>query len=376
MKISEILKSENSVEILLNKIAGLQSTGNTNFKAGIFLSYRYHKYLPYSYSDDNIFYTASIVFNLNSVKQYVNIENQKVIEKITSAAVSNYRFYINKDGLDLYNFWRTTPEDNFMPNEYLIKNSRNKKWARKLFKLAEDIDDTALIYLTSKLEEKDLPFLQDCLTYNANLTRRVISNTLNKYKSFKAYSTWFGSAKAPIEFDVCAMSNMLKLILKSDLNLTEQDSSSLQLILKVIEDSDYLNHPHIISPFYVRTSSIIYHLGRLLSDLPDADFGKYKTKLISDIKKYSETVKNNIERVLLSITLLNLSGKSLEIKMDDYFDKQLNQFWFCIANIASFENKISFALGRFSFFHMKFKNEAHTLSLLLEHEVLKKHKEV
>ncbi len=374
MKLSGLI-GISSPEMLLEKIAGLQSKGDKYFSEGIFPSYRYHNYLPYSFPDDNIFFTASIIFILNSYKEFFSSEYQSLIEKVSGKAINNYKYYQNNEGLKLYNFWRTKPDDNFRPNEWILKNKRNEKWARRLFRLAEDIDDTALIYLTSKFNDEDLIQLQECLIYNANLSRRKIKNTLTKYRDFKAYSSWFGSIKAPIEFDICAISNMLLLVLNSGLELSSQDLESLELLKHIIESSDYFEYAHVLSPFYLRTATIIYHLSRLLSK-NESHFSKmHKEKLIKDIRLFNRKVKSPMDVVLLSSSLMRLGENQLEINSDKISKEEINNFWFCTENIASIENKISFSLGCFSLFHIRFKCLAHTLTLLMEHEILKKVKE-
>ncbi|MGD8781375.1 MAG: hypothetical protein PVH88_20720 [Ignavibacteria bacterium] len=363
---------DGSPELLLQRIAKLQSSGEKYFAEGIFPSYRYHTYLPYSFPDDNIFFTASVVFILNSYKEFFNKEYQSLIKDVSEKAIKNYRFYENNEGLKLYNFWRTKPGDNFRPNEWFLKNNRNKKWARKLFRLAEDIDDTALIYLTSPFEKSDILQLHDCLIYNANLSRRKIKNTLAKYREIRAYSTWFGSIKAPIEFDICAMSNMLLLILNSGLKFSEQDLATVDLLKNVIDNSTYFGYSHVLSPFYLRTATILYHLSRLISKSGNHYSKIHKEKLIKDIKLLSGKTNSIFELILLSTSLMKLDEKPLDFNAENLAEKTVNEFWFCVENIASIENKISFSLGRYSLFHIGFRCRAHTLSLLWEYRTLKK----
>lgn len=361
-----------SPEKLLESISKFQSEGNKLFAGGIFPSSRFHSYLPYSFPDDNIFFTASITYILQQYKKFFESDHQNLIEEISSKAVSNYNFYKNNQDLKLYNFWRTNPEDNYRPNEWILKNNRNKKWARKLFRLAEDIDDTALVYLTSSVNKSDLKELQECLIYNANLSRRKIKNTMQQYRDFKAYSTWFGSIKAAIEFDICAMSNMLLVTLDNGLELSQQDLETLELLKHIIENSDYFEYTHVLSPFYLRASTILYHLSRLLSKKENHFSKMHKEKLVKDLKSLSHKTKSKMELILLSSSLMKLGEKQVEIDIQKLTTKEINNFWFCAENIASIENRISFSLGSFPFFHIKFKSVPHTLSLLLEHEILKK----
>ena len=170
---------------LIKKIAHLQDTANRKyFPEGIFESYRSNKYLRYRRPDTNVFFTAITVFTLNNIKENLSLESQKLIEKITEKAVKNYDLFKNKDGLNTYNFFQTNPSKHF-PNGNILHRFNH-------FKIPDDIDDTAMIYLTKPHSQEEAKWLQDKLITHSNLYKQQIKNTFPEYQNLKAYSTWFG----------------------------------------------------------------------------------------------------------------------------------------------------------------------------------------
>ena len=79
------------------------------------------------------------------------------------------------------------------------------------FRIPDDLDDTAFVYLTEAPTEKERLWLKDKLAQHANGTRQWIKNTYPEYRTLRAYSTWFGKTMY-IEFDACVLSNILYCI--------------------------------------------------------------------------------------------------------------------------------------------------------------------
>lgn len=194
-----------TISNLLRKIAGLQSKGGHHFQAGIFPSYRYHPHLPYQRPDNNIFFTASIAFILQSLQNKLSTDDQAIASSIVEKAIACYPAYQNKDGLRTYNFWQNHPPQHFPYGQLMSKLDH--------FLIPDDIDDTAMVYLTTDPAPHELHWLKAKLDQHANLSYRMNLTTPRKYRHLKAYSTFFGK-KMGIQFDFCALCNLMSLIFK------------------------------------------------------------------------------------------------------------------------------------------------------------------
>ena len=185
--------AQTHIDILIERIALCQSRGDKFFPEGIFPSYRQNNYLFYKRPDTNIFYTATIVFILNQIKHKVSEKSQTIIKEITEKAIKNYPDFQNKDGLKTYNFWQTKPSKHF-PNGFIFRHLDH-------FRIPDDIDDTSLVYLTLPQSKKDVIWLKEKLKLHTVPSLGV---------GGAVYSTWFGK-NMPIEFDVCALCNLMYL---------------------------------------------------------------------------------------------------------------------------------------------------------------------
>src|SRR6478735_8180483 len=128
------------VYILLKRIADLQSPGSTQVPSGLFLSLRKSPLLPLKRRDDNVFFTALILFTLSSYLNKMNKEERELYEQIRLKAISAFSSYTSlPEGIRLYNFWQKKAQAHF-PGGLVLHRFR-------YFKLPDDIDDTALVWL-------------------------------------------------------------------------------------------------------------------------------------------------------------------------------------------------------------------------------------
>lgn len=363
---------------IMQKIASLQSRGDKYFPEGIFPSYRQNKYLLYKRQDTNIFYTASIVFVLNQLKSYLPIESQLVVNEITTKAIQNYSTFQNKDGLKTYNFWQT-PKDgrvsNHFPNGYIFRHSEH-------FRLPDDIDDTSLIYLTSWASKEEVIWLKEKLQLHANLTegpaqKRLVKNTFEHYRALKIYSTWFGKNMA-IEFDACALCNLMYLFEKHQLPHNEYDIDTYQYLTGIIKRKEFINHPFKVSHNYATAPLVVYHLARLLGDFTSTPLESYRKALIELALLLLEIEKVAMNKVLLQTSLLKLSraddfGYKNEIEDCLKADSILNlvipdsDFWYFLGPLlSSYENPILQFFAPMKITQMDWKCEAHEWVLVLE----------
>ncbi len=349
---------------LLFKISELQSKGDKYYAAGLFSSQRFHLYFPFEREDQNIFFTASIVFILHNLREKLSQKDQILVDEIWRKAVANYPDYKNKDGLDTYNFWRTDGSPHF-PNGNILS------YVNKV-RIPDDADDTSLIYLTSNPSREKILWLKEKLSQHANLSKKQITNTFPEYKSLKAYSTFFGKNMF-IEFDVCVLCNILHFVFQNKLELNQHDYDSISFIRSVIEKKQYLEKPFYASHSYPSAQVILYHVARLLEKYDVPGLTDIKPKVIADLNLFIENGSDKMNRVILSTSLMRLGVKNNKIEIENP-EQQATQLWsfFHAGLLTAFENRVTYNFAGNSIFHLKYKCEAHRLALILENIVYHK----
>lgn len=342
-----------STELLL-KISELQSKVDKNYAAGLFPSQRFHLHFPFEREDNNIFFTASIVFILQGLREKLSNEEQNIALEICNKAIANYSDYKNKDGLDTYNFWRTDGSAHFPNGNFLSRINK--------VRIPDDADDTALVYLTSKPTRETVLWLKDKLAQHANLSKKQITNTFPEYKNLKAYSTFFGTNMF-IEFDVCVLCNILYFVFQNKLELNQHDHDSISFIRSIIERKHYLEKPFYASHSYPSSAVILYHVTRLLEKFEVPGLSEIKPKVIADLQLLFTKEKNRMNKVILSTSLKRLEQDDEPF---NYIPSEKNWSFFHAGLLTAFENKITYSLAGNSLAHLKYKCEAHRLSLILE----------
>ncbi len=354
-----------SVEELLRLLVQLQSTGNSIYPKGIFPSQRCHPFLPYRREDDNLFFTASIAHMLQLAAQHFTDVEKALSAEIMIRAKGAYQLFKNKDGLDTYNFWQTRPSRHF-PNGMFMHRFKH-------FQIPDDVDDTALVFLTENANKDRVAALREKLKQHANLAYKQATNPLPKYRHLKCYSTFFGK-KMYIEFDVCVLSNLMRLILThfSENELNEYDMDTLRFISEVIENNEHSSLPFYSAPNYPTTELIIYHTARMVPLLPEAFRTGIERKLKQDIQ---ERISNAtcMNRILLENAAMKL-GLSIEPR-DGNLEDALNDpkfFFFHAGMITAFENPLAQSMASNTFFHLRYASKALNGALLIENYVLKR----
>jgi hypothetical protein len=352
-----------SSELLL-KIYKLQSKGDEYYAEGLFPSQRYHLYFSFEREDNNIFFTASIVFILQNLREKLSAEEQKLVDVICAKAVANYSDYKNKDGLDTYNFWRTDGSAHF-PNGNVLSHV-------KKVRIPDDADDTSLIYLTSRPSHEKALWLKEKFAQHANLSKKQIKNTFPEYRNLKAYSTFFGKNMF-IEFDVCVLCNILYFVFQNKLELNQHDHDSISFICSVIEKKQYLEKPFYASHSYPSAAVILYHIARLLEKYKVPGLSEIKSKIIADLNSLIEKENNEMNKIILSTSLIRLGVKTSMVAIVNP-DQQASKKWsfFHAGLLTAFENPITYNLAGNSLVHLKYKCEAHRLALILENIVYNK----
>lgn len=320
------------VQRIIRRIYNLQITGQKNFYTGMFPSYReYHHKQGRLKDDDNIFFTAMIVFTLRRLRPLLDQTSRRICDSIFERASTLYRHYKNTSGRPSYNFWKKDPPEIFPNGGWL--NFFNKSQA-----LPDDLDDTALILLATNSPDSTVSKVHQLMQVYTNKKNKQSKASLEEYKNIEAYSTWFGE-KMPVDLDVCVLTNALYLVHSYQLPYTAADSASLQLICQIVKNRHYMNKGADISPHYSRTPVILYHIARLMEAKNISCLEDYKSQLIADAKTCYYGSANFLDRVILSTSLLRLGvilpDEKFSINEDIETFTEDNDFVFFIANMAS-----------------------------------------
>jgi hypothetical protein len=348
---------------LIQKIAHLQDSADRRyFPEGIFESYRSNKFWRYRRPDTNVFFTAITVFTLNNIKEKLSSESQKLVEQITDKAVRSYSLFQNKDGLKTYNFFQTNPSQHFPHGNILHRFD--------YFKIPDDIDDTAMIYLTKPHTQEDTKWLKNKLIQHSNGYSKTIKNTFPEYQNLKAYSTWFGK-NMYIEFDACALSNMIYCQLHFGLELDQHGQDSVKYIQQVILTNQYIDQPFRVAHQYARTPLIMYHVMRLMNKFYIPELEIIREKLTNDILYYLKKEDlAEMDRIVLEISLKHKNVIEQFHWGSNLNDIDTNYPFFIAGFLTAYENPLLYKLASSPLFHIQWTCEAHCLALLAERMVV------
>jgi hypothetical protein len=351
-----------TLQQFIDKIESLQSTGNRIFPKGIFPAFRVNPLICYQRPDTTIFFSAIICFTLQKIRRGCSPDMQDKIDAICNNVKQNYPDFRNKDDLKTYNFWQTKPSRHF-PNGHIFRRYEH-------FRIPDDIDDTAFVYLTTEPQPEELAWLKEKLTLHANGARQWIRNTFPEYQKLEAYSTWFGK-NMYVEFDVSVLSNMLYCIMHYQLPLNKHDEASLTYIRSVIETDRYRLTPFRCAHQYPRTPLIMYHVARLIAAFNPKQLQPIREKLVSDIKQELAKATNQMDRVILATSLLRLGISTPRIAVENFSAADFKGFFFFIAGLlTAYENPVLYKLSVQPLFHIHWVCEAHCWTLLAEYETL------
>lgn len=347
------------LETIIEKIAALQSKGEKYFDEGLFPASRTNRLIGYRRPDTTVFFTAVIIFTLQKLKASLSSKSQKLVEEIVHKGIQNYPQFQNKDGLKTYNFWKTRPSKHF-PNGFLFRRFEH-------FRIPDDIDDTALIYLTLSPTEEELRWLKQKLSLHANLSKQQIKNTYPEYRSLKAYSTWFGK-NMYIEFDACVLANMLYCIYEYQLPINQHDKDSLAYIRSVVETDRYVREPFRCAHQYPRSVPIIYHIARLMGAFEIKELEPIRTKLIEDTQDLLLGNLPIMDEIVLKISLMRLGIQPAPLSRIPTSNEDFKGFYFFIAGLlTAYENPLLYRLSISSLVQMRWECEAHCWTLVAEY---------
>lgn len=360
----EVSNLSETVNRLLAELSGMQSRGSELYPPGIFPSQRYQPHLGIVREDDNVFFTACIVHILQGIDCLFTVQERSVADGIIERALAAYPRYRNKDGLDTYNYWRTRPSGHFPHGRFMHRFEH--------FRIPDDVDDTSLVFLTENAPKERVARLREKLKGHSNLAYRQARNTLPEYRELKVYSSFIGK-NMYIDFDVCVLSNLMRLILRhfrDDLN--EYDRDSLHFICEVVRKGQYRDMPYRVAPQYSTTVLILYHLLRLLPVLPE-EFSDIGPIVQEDAGRLHGSLPLGMEKLLLENALLGTGP--IPVPVHDYpvtvcGDERF--YYFIAGMLTAFEGTVVQRLAESPLTHLRYRSCAFNKALLLENLVLRR----
>lgn len=370
----EVAAQENDsalISNLLKDIADQQVKTDGEFYAGMFPSFRESAGAPHNYQpDNNIFFTAISAFSLRNMLPNLNAHDKSIALQIIEKIKTVYPNYRNRYGAPYYGFWPTY--STILPHTYYFK------YLKSIFSQGEDADDTVIILLTDNDSSKNNQILREQLIARSNKSSpgRGIISTRSPYKDIPAYSTYLGN-KTAVDFDFAVHCNILYFILDKGFPLVKQDSATINLLAQMIKKREYMSNPTFISPYYVHSSILLYHIARLMGTFTIPELEPYRKQLIQDMQLELQRPNRNImDKIILSTSLLRLGATAPELNINSIanFEKSnQNQFIFFNARAAySYPSFIKNILLHWSYINYYFYCPAYNKVLWLEYLTMKK----
>ncbi|MGN6617536.1 MAG: hypothetical protein ACTHJ5_10200 [Ilyomonas sp.] len=357
---------------LVKEIEAMQTKQDgRDFYAGSFPSFRECAGAPHNYQpDNNVFFTAISAFTLKNMLPYLDEENKSIIQQTVDKAIKIYPYYQNRYGYPFYNFWPTHKP--IMPHTYYFK------YLKSVFGQGEDSDDSVMILLSTDNNDSASAELKKQLIRTSNLSRKKIVSTYKKYRSIPGYSTWLGFRMTP-DFDFAVQCNILYFLYDKKLPLVKQDSATVYLLQQMIANREYMKAPVYLSPYYVHSSILLYHIARLMGRFSIPELEPYKPQLIADIHKQLNECHNIMDQVILRTALLRLGSEAPALglaNLNEFENSNQNQFVFFQARAAfSYPTPFKQVFLHWSYINYHFYCPAYNKILLLEYLVEKSKKD-
>ncbi len=300
---------------LIRSIAAEQVSSDGEYYAGMLPAFRECGGAPHNYQpDNNNFFTAVGVFALENMLPGLPAEDKSTALQIIQNAQRSFPFFKNKDGLPFYNFWPTNAV--IMPHTYYFK------YLKSVFGEGEDADDAVMSLMASGADDSTSSVLKQRLIEVSNLSQKKIISTYPEYREIPAYSTYLGYRMTP-DFDFGVHCNVLYFMLEKKLPLVKQDSATIHLLAEMIRNREYMKAPVYLSPYYVKSSVLLYHISRLLGRFSIPELDAYKPQLIADMKNKLNKTNGLMDKIILSTSLLRLGANPppVNISSIDEFEK-------------------------------------------------------
>jgi hypothetical protein len=253
-----------------------------------------------------------------------------------------------------------------MPHSYWIARSGKK------IAVSEDLDDTVMIMMTSDQKDTTIKMVKQLMDAASNGKRRFTKTTYKKYKYLPAHTTYFGKNMLS-DFDFAVHCNIVYFLKEKQLPLNKIDSATIFLLQDMIKDRKYVSDPVYISPYYVHTPILLYHIARLMGRFTIPELELYKPQLIADIKNELKKSTNIMTDIILSTSLLRLAGQAPPLPIEsltDFKESNQDEFVFYQARAAIlFPNPFKRPFLHFNMLNYHYFCPAYNKTLLLEYLV-------
>lgn len=358
------------INALVQDIAAMQVQQDGEFYRGMFPSFRQCGGAPHNYQpDNNIFFTAISAFALRNMLPHLDAHNKVVVQEMIHKAASVYPNYIDQFGDPFYNFWPTHAP--IMPHTYYFK------YLKGVFGQGEDADDTVMILMTDdhKGDSTD-KIVKDRLRATANLANpgRKIISTYKKYRNIPAYSTYMGLRMTP-DFDFAVHCNIMYYMYDRQLPFTREDTATLDLLELMVKHREYMTAPVYLSPYYVKSSILLYHLARLMGAFSIPQLEAYKPQLVKDIHALLNNSVSLMDHIMLRTALLRLGVEAPELELasiSEFNESNQQQYVFFQARAAfSYPSPFKQVFLHWSYITYYFYCPAYNKILWLEYLALK-----
>lgn len=349
---------------ILERIAQWQSNGNEYFRRGLFPSYRRYAWNGYlEKPDENIFFTALVLYTLQDVQSVLPPNQKKMISEMLEKAKPAFAIFRHQSGRPTFHFWSNDPRKVF-PNAGWM-NLMDRSHA-----LPDDMDDTVMSWLALNGSKDSAQMIHQIMQSFINGGYSKVKNTYQEYSHLPAYSTWFGK-KMPVDFDISVMSNVLLFVQRFGLSWTKSDSASAYIITHAIQNKYHLTNPSFISPHYNRAPVILYHVARLLKSTNYAPLLALKDQVIDELQNAYSHSSLISDRAMLGTALYWLSPEThvepLQLKNNWLYKTEDEDMVFFIANMSSMlPSKYKAGLGKIGVGKFHYFSPPYQLALLFE----------
>jgi hypothetical protein len=349
---------------LLQRIEQLQVKEVQSALYGAFPSSRKYYYSAKLKEEDNVFFTALILWNIGQFKAQMSYQEIDYLEKFKFNARTYIERFKNQNNQLTYNFWPRNPPQIFPNGGWL--NKLNQQFA-----LADDIDDGAITLLALGVHDSIAKAMQTKFgTYSVG----KIKPNRSFYKQFNdrpVYSTWLGT-KMPKDVDLSVLTNVLLMHTIAKIPLNATDSASLDLMVDLVKANKHLTDPRYVSQHYANSATILYHVVRLAyySDYPA--LLALKPILLEQALALSKKARFPLEQLLLNTSILRLGGKiDLPFNVNEA-SLSVNNYSYFVANIASvLNNPFKRIVNHSNLVRFDYYSYAFNLSLFYENAMLR-----
>lgn len=331
---------------------------------GAFPSYRKYYFSSKQKQEDNVFFTALVLFNIGQFRKQMLPQEGAIIDKAKVNALIYVARFKNQNNQLTYNFWPRNPPQIFPNGGWL--NQYNNKLA-----IADDIDVGSIALLAIGLNDSVAKAMQSKFgAYRVGLIKPNRS-FYRQYKDRPVYSTWLGT-KTPKDVDLSVLTNVLLMHTIANIPLNATDSASLDLIVDLVKANKHLTDPKLVSQHYAYSATIIYHIARLIYFSNYPPLLALKPILLNQALNLSKESKFPLEQLLLNTSILRLGGK-MELPMSVNEVSLIdNDYPYFVANIACIlNNPFKRIVNLSNIVRFDYYSYAFNLSLLYENLMLR-----